>query len=122
MDSSPARWADVPVGVPSEVDTVVCGHTHMPFARPAAGWWSTRAASAWAYGSAGAHRALLGGSTGAAVHPRRTLFDTETTAQSIVDPNGYPGVVRWVDDSVRGTVSDVEAHVVFAPRDGRRQA
>ncbi|WP_308290929.1 metallophosphoesterase family protein [Micromonospora sp. RL09-050-HVF-A] len=33
VDSRPARWAEVFAGLPPEVRTVVCGHTHMPFTR-----------------------------------------------------------------------------------------
>jgi predicted phosphodiesterase len=33
VDSPISRWAEVFSGVPEEVRTVVCGHTHMPFAR-----------------------------------------------------------------------------------------
>jgi predicted phosphodiesterase len=33
VDSRLARWSEVPGGLPEEVMTVVCGHTHMPFAR-----------------------------------------------------------------------------------------
>ncbi|MEK8109046.1 metallophosphoesterase family protein [Micromonospora sp. M12] len=33
VDSRMARWAEVFDGLPAEVTTVVCGHTHMPFTR-----------------------------------------------------------------------------------------
>jgi predicted phosphodiesterase len=33
VDSRLERWAEVLAGLPDEVMTVVCGHTHMPFAR-----------------------------------------------------------------------------------------
>jgi predicted phosphodiesterase len=33
VDSPIARWEQVLGGVPDEIRTIVCGHTHMPFAR-----------------------------------------------------------------------------------------
>ena len=33
VDTRLERWAEAFAGLPDEVRTVVCGHTHMPFAR-----------------------------------------------------------------------------------------
>ncbi|WP_216206046.1 metallophosphoesterase family protein [Amycolatopsis aidingensis] len=119
-DSAPARWLEVLDGVDPRVRTVVCGHTHMPFTRLVGGRTVVNPGSVgMPYGTAGAHWALLGGSAGPAIQLRRTMFDTEAACKSIMDTSGYPGVAEWVDTFVRNPASDLEAHAVFAPLDGR---
>ncbi|RZQ65591.1 metallophosphoesterase family protein [Amycolatopsis suaedae] len=114
VDSSYERWAEVLAGVPDEVRTVVCGHTHMPFARLVDRRTVVNPGSVgMPYGSTGACWALL---SGGEIRLRRTEFDAEAACRSIVDTSGYPDVERWVDFFVRSPASDREAHGVFAPR------
>ncbi|GAB3503867.1 metallophosphoesterase family protein [Amycolatopsis cihanbeyliensis] len=120
VDSPMWRWEEVLARVDTSVRTVVCGHTHMPFTRLVDRRLVVNPGSVgMPYGSTGAHWALLGGSTGPAIQLRRTMFDTEAACKSIVDTSGYPDVEAWVDSFVRNPASDLEAHAVFAPRDGR---
>ena len=76
VDSPPERWAEVLDGVDTGV--VVCGHTHMPFDRLAAGRRVVNAGSVgMPYGHPGAGWALVGPD----VTLRRTRYDTEAAAR-----------------------------------------
>ncbi|RZS34320.1 putative phosphoesterase [Herbihabitans rhizosphaerae] len=120
VDSSYERWSAVLAGVPKYVRTIVCGHTHMPYLRLVDRRTVVNPGSVgMPYGNTGAHWALLGGATGAAIQLRRTDYDIETACAEIVATSGFPGVDSWVDEFVRTSYSDVEAHGVFAPKDGR---
>ena len=56
VDTRLARWASVFAGLPDEVRTVVCGHTHMPFVRLADRRLVVNPGSVgMPYGGAGAH-------------------------------------------------------------------
>jgi putative phosphoesterase len=115
VDSPLVRWSEVLAGVVAE--TVVCGHTHMPFTRLVDRRLVVNPGSVgMPYGSAGAHWALLGGATGPAVQLRRTIYDTEAACQSLMDTSGYPGIEGWVQDFVRTNASDIEALAVFGGR------
>lgn len=112
VDSPMARWSEVLEGVNAE--TVVCGHTHMPFTRLVDRRLVVNPGSVgMPYGSVGAHWALLGGASGPAVQLRRTRYDAEAACQSLVDSSGYPGIETWAQDFVRAPASDVEALAVF---------
>jgi predicted phosphodiesterase len=115
-DSRLDRWQDVFDGVPAEVTTVVCGHTHMPFIRLAHGRMVINPGSVgMPYGHPGAHWALLGPGAGL----RRTAFDVEAACALIAAGSGFPGARAWADLYVRGKITDAEALAVMAPRDGR---
>ncbi|WP_245854473.1 metallophosphoesterase family protein [Micromonospora wenchangensis] len=61
VDSRPARWAEVFAGLPAQVRTVVCGHTHMPFTRLVDRRLVVNPGSVgMPYGGPGAYWALLG--------------------------------------------------------------
>jgi predicted phosphodiesterase len=116
VDTRPARWAEVLAGVPAEIGTVVCGHTHMPFVRPAHGRQIVNPGSiGMPYGRPGAHWALLG----PGVQLRRTLFDVDAACARVAAESGYPGADAWADEYLRARNSDTEAHAAFAPGDGR---
>lgn len=116
VDSRPARWAEVLDGVDPAVDTVVCGHTHMPFVRLAEGRLVVNPGSVgMPYGPVGAHWALLG--PGVQLH--RTLFDPGRARARLATESTYPGVAQWVDTYLGGRISAEEALAAFAPRDGR---
>ena len=89
VDSRLERWSEVLAGLPDEVMTVVCGHTHMPFARLANRRQIVNPGSVgMPYGRAGAHWALL---AGGAVELRRTPYDVPAACASVVRRVGLPG-------------------------------
>jgi putative phosphoesterase len=116
VDSALERWAEVFAGLDSDVSTVVCGHTHMPYARLAHGRLVVNPGSVgMPYGAAGAHWALLGDG----VTLRRTVYDAEAACARIAAESAYPDAGAWADDYIRRQASDAEAIRVFGPRDGR---
>jgi predicted phosphodiesterase len=116
VDSRLDRWAEVFDGLDARVRTVVCGHTHMPFARLAHRRLAVNPGSVgMPYGGAGAHWALLG----PGVQLRVTEFDIDQACERIAAESGYPDAREWADYFVRSQGSDAEALTVFGPRDGR---
>ncbi|GGO85428.1 phosphoesterase [Wenjunlia tyrosinilytica] len=117
VDSTQRRWAEVMDGVGGEIGTVVCGHTHVPFARLTHGRLVVNAGSVgMPYGRPGAHWALLGPG-GAAL--RRTPFDYEAACARIAAESGYPDAAAWADEYVHARNSAEDALAAFGPRDGR---
>ncbi|WP_229404865.1 metallophosphoesterase [Micromonospora sp. NBRC 110038] len=116
VDSRLSRWAEVFADVPAEVRTVVCGHTHMPFARLVDRRLVVNAGSVgMPYGGPGADWALLG----PGVQLRRTAFDVDAACARVATESGFPDAAGWADEYLRSRYSDAEALAVFAPRDGR---
>lgn len=116
VDSRLERWADVLDGLDPSIGTVVCGHTHMPFARLAHRRLVLNPGSiGMPYGGAGAHWALLG----PGVQLRVTEFDLDRACERIAAESGYPQAREWADYFVRSAASDAEAMLAFGPRDGR---
>ncbi|WP_344944556.1 metallophosphoesterase family protein [Sphaerisporangium flaviroseum] len=116
VDSRLERWAEVFEGLGPDVGTVVCGHTHMPFARLAHGRLVVNPGSVgMPYGRAGAHWALLG----PGVELRSTRYDADAACARVARESAYPGVVEWVDYYLHARAGDAEALQVFGPRDGR---
>ncbi|WP_410669230.1 metallophosphoesterase family protein [Amycolatopsis sp. cmx-4-68] len=109
VDSPLERWAEVLDGVSEP--TVVCGHTHMPFARLADRRLVVNPGSVgMPYGTGGAHWALLGDG----VELRRTRYDTEAACRFLAARSAYPGIEEWADSFVRHPASDAEALRVFS--------
>jgi predicted phosphodiesterase len=116
-DTRIERWAEVLEGLPADVTTVACGHTHMPFLRLAHGRLIVNPGSVgMPYGRAGAHWALL---AGGAVTLRRSEFDAAAACAAIAEQSAFPGAADWADYFVRARASDAEAIAAFGPRDGR---
>lgn len=116
VDSRLDRWAEVLAGTPDEVRTIVCGHTHMPYARLAHRRMVVNPGSVgMPYGGAGAHWALLG----PGVQLRRTDFDVDAACTRVAAESGYPDAARWADYYLRSQAGDADALRVFGPRDGR---
>jgi predicted phosphodiesterase len=114
VDSPISRWATVLDGVPDEVRTVVCGHTHMPFARQVDRRLVVNAGSVgMPYGAPGPSWALL---TPTGVQLRRTDFDAEAAADRLIKESSYPGIEPWVNEYLRTNYSDTEALEAFRPR------
>lgn len=117
VDSRLERWAEVLMGLPDEVRTVVCGHTHMPFTRLA----STRqiinpGSIGMPYGRPGAHWAIL---NAGAVEMRRTAYDPEAACAQIAATSSYPDVAEWAGYFLYARATDADALAAFGPRDGR---
>jgi predicted phosphodiesterase len=116
VDSRLDRWSEVFEGLDPAVRTVVCGHTHMPFARLAHGRLVVNPGSVgMPYGRPGAHWALLG----PGVELRTTAFDTEAAVAEVARDSGYPDAAAWADYFLNARASDAEALTTFGPRDGR---
>ncbi|SFG45157.1 metallophosphoesterase family protein [Streptomyces mirabilis] len=80
VDSRLDRWREVLSGLDTDIRTVVCGHTHMPFVRLAHGRLVINPGSiGMPYGRAGAHWALLD----PGVELRSTAFDIEAAITQV---------------------------------------
>jgi putative phosphoesterase len=118
VDTRLSRWADVLSEVADAVRLVVCGHTHMPFARLVDRRWVVNSGSiGMPYGSAGLPWALLDGS---GVQLRWTDIDTDALADEVVTNCSFPEIGEWAATYIRRPLSDSAAVEAFAPRDERR--
>ena len=114
VDSPISRWAQVFTGLPEEIRTVVCGHTHMPYARQVDRRQVVNAGSVgMPYGAPGPTWALL---SQYGVQLRYTPLDTGKAADRIVSESTYPGREEWVAEYLLHTYSDTEALEAFRPR------
>jgi putative phosphoesterase len=114
VDSPISRWATVFEVLPDEIRTVVCGHTHMPFARQVDRRLVVNAGSVgMPYGAPGPSWALL---TPDGVQLRRAPLDATKAAERIVAESTYPGREEWVAEYLLSTYSDTEALEAFRPR------
>lgn len=117
VDTRPERWVEAFAGLPDEVQTVVCGHTHMPFVRLLDRRLVINPGSVgMPYGRPGGNWALL---DDGAVSLHRTLIDVEDAIEQVVAGSTYPERRAWAEYFIRSTASDTEALAVFGPRDGR---
>ena len=117
VDSRLARWEEVLAGLSPDTRTVVCGHTHMPFARLANGKLVINPGSVgMPYGRPGAHWALLG----PGVQLRRTEFDLDVACAQTVERSGYQGVAAWADYFIRARATDAEALDTFGQQGANR--
>lgn len=111
VDSAAGRWAAVLGGVGPEVETVVLGHTHMPFVRLTHGRLVVNPGSVgMPYGRPGAHWALLGPG-GAAL--RRTAYDYAAACARIAAESGYADAAAWADEYVWARNSAEDALTAF---------
>jgi putative phosphoesterase len=114
VDSPISRWAQVFDGLPDEVRTVVCGHTHMPFARQVDRRLVVNAGSVgMPYGAPGPSWALV---TPEGVQLRRSALDSTKAVERIVAESSYPGREAWVAEYLLSNYSDTEALEAFRPR------
>ncbi|MGW2866239.1 metallophosphoesterase family protein [Streptomyces sp. NPDC001205] len=119
VDSRLERWREVFSELDSDVRTVVCGHTHMPFVRLAHGRLVINPGSVgMPYGRPGAHWALLG----PGVELRSTDFDVEAAITQVTQDSSYPEIAEWADYFLHARATDADALEAFAPRDGRNDA
>ncbi|MEN8649659.1 metallophosphoesterase family protein [Streptomyces sp. 21So2-11] len=116
VDSSLDRWKEVFSGLDTDIRTVVCGHTHMPFVRLAHGRLVVNPGSVgMPYGRTGAHWAVVG----PGVELRTTHFDVEAAAIQVTEDSSYPESAEWADYFLHARATDADALEAFAPRDGR---
>ncbi|WP_432944545.1 metallophosphoesterase family protein [Kribbella sp. CA-253562] len=114
VDSPLSRWQQVFAGLPAEVRTVVCGHTHMPFARQVDRRLAVNAGSVgMPYGAPLPSWALV---TGPDVQLRRTAVDLNALADRVTAESAYPAAAAWADEYIRTNYSDTEALAAFTPR------
>lgn len=117
VDSRMDRWTHVLQGVPTIIQTIVCGHTHMPFMRLAGGRMIINPGSVGLpYGRVGAHWAML---QDGSVTFCRTLIDADEMITSITGGSSFPQIGEWLKDFVLHPATDAEALTNFGPRDGR---
>ncbi|HEY2043559.1 MAG TPA: metallophosphoesterase family protein [Jatrophihabitans sp.] len=117
VDTRLDKWAEVFQDVPEDVQTIVCGHTHMPFIRLVDGRMVVNPGSlGMPYGRAGAHWALL---RDGEPQLRRTRFDVAEACRTITAGCDYEGVAEWVEEYLYAQNSDADAIRAFGPRDGR---
>jgi predicted phosphodiesterase len=116
VDSAPRRWEEILAGVDPGVTTVVCGHTHMPFLRLAAGRTVVNPGSVGRpYGPAGACWALLG----PGVELRRTVLDEAAVAEATAAAQGFPDAAQWLVPALWGHLDATEALRRQGALDGR---
>ena len=111
VDSPPAVFAEALAGV--RPATVVCGHTHMPFDRLAAGHRVVNPGSVgMAYGPPGAYWAVLGPT----VELRRTPFDAEAAAAQITGRSSSPVASEFAQNYVLNPPDADAALAAFTER------
>jgi predicted phosphodiesterase len=117
VDTRLDRWAEALAGVPEQVRTIVCGHTHMPFVRLVDRRLVVNPGSiGMPYGRAGGNWALLHDGN---VTLRHTRIDVDAAVAAVARHSGYEHAQEWADDYVRSQASDRDAVETFGPRDGR---
>ena len=117
VDTRLERWAEVFAELPPDVQTMVCGHTHMPFVRLVDRRLVINPGSiGMPYGRAGGAWALL---KDGSVTLRRTIIDVDRAVAAVVANSTYPDRQAWADEYVRAVNSDADAVRAFGPRDGR---
>lgn len=117
VDSSLERWAEVFRELPEEVQTVVCGHTHMPFIRLVDRRLVVNPGSiGMPYGRPGGSWALLHNGS---VTLHRTIIDIDQAVIQVVTESAFPDRQEWADFFICSAASDADALTTFSPRDGR---
>ncbi len=117
VDTRMSRWAEVLADLDDADRVVVCGHTHMPFARLVDRRLVVNSGSiGMPYGRAGGSWALL---RDGQVELRHTPIDVDDAVAAVVAGSAYPDRQSWADEYVRSANSDADALAAFGPRDGR---
>lgn len=117
VDTRLDKWAEVFADLKPDQQTVVCGHTHMPFIRLVDRRLVINSGSiGMPYGRPAASWVLLHDGQ---VSLRHTAVDVEAAIGAVVMGSGYPDRHQWAEYYLRASASDAEALAVFAPRDGR---
>ncbi|TWP35581.1 metallophosphoesterase family protein [Leekyejoonella antrihumi] len=117
VDSPLTRWADAFAELPDDQQTVVCGHTHMPFVRLVDRRLVVNPGSiGMPYGRAGGSWALLrhGG-----VSLYHTPIHLEAAINAVVAGSTYPHRQAWADEYLAAANSDADAIAAFTPAGDR---
>lgn len=118
VDSPLSRWRAALGELGAHQQTVVCGHTHMPFVRLVDRRVVLNAGSVgMPYGRAGGSWALL---DGGAVSLRHTAVDVDAAVEAVVAGSSYPARRAWAEEYVRAVNSDADAIAAFTPPEDRR--
>lgn len=119
VDTRLDKWAEVFADLNPDQQTVVCGHTHMPFIRLVDRRLVINSGSVgMPYGRAAASWVLLHDGQASLRH---TAVDAEAAIAALVADSSYPDRREWAGYYLRASASDAEAVAVFAARDGRRR-
>lgn len=113
VDSPLPRFAEAFSGLTPDQQTVVCGHTHMPFVRLVDRRLVVNSGSVgMPYGRPGGSWVLLrdGG-----VALRHTPVDVDAAVAAVVGGSSYPDRQAWADEYVRAVNSDADALRAFTP-------
>ena len=117
VDTRLDKWAEVFADLAPEARTVVCGHTHMPYARLVDRRLVVNSGSiGMPYGRSGGSWALL---REGQLALRHTAVDVDAAVAEVVRASGYPDRQSWADEYLRSVNSDADAIRAFGPRDGR---
>ena len=117
VDTRLEKWQEVFADLPPEVRTVVCGHTHMPFARLVDRRLVVNPGSiGMPYGRPGAAWALL---REGQVQLRHTAVDVDAAVAEVERRSTFPDRAAWAREYLRAENSDADALRAFGPRDGR---
>ena len=117
VDTRLEKWAEVFADLAREDRTVVCGHTHMPYARLVDRRLVVNSGSiGMPYGRSGGSWALL---REGQVALRHTTVDIDAAVAEVVGASAYPDRQSWADEYLRSVNSDADAIRAFGPRDGR---
>jgi putative phosphoesterase len=117
VDTRLSRWAEVLADLDDSDRVLVCGHTHMPYARLVDRRLVVNSGSVgMPYGRAGGAWALL---SNGQVALRHTPIDVDAAVAAVVAGSTYPDRQAWADEYVRAANSDAEAVAAFGPRDWR---
>ena len=116
VDSQYSRWDQVFANLEARFQTIVCGHTHMPFVRLWRGRLVINPGSVgMPYGRSGPHWAVLG----PGVNLMRSVMDLDYACQSICNMSAFPNIDQWTDYFIRARASDEEVMALFGRIDGR---
>lgn len=116
VDSRYQRWDEVFAAIEPQIQTIVCGHTHMPFIRLWRGRLVVNPGSVgMPYGRSGPHWALLG----PGVSLMRSAMDLDRACKLICEMSEFPGIDKWTNYFIRGLASDEDVMELFGRSDGR---
>ena len=117
VDTRLERWEEVFSDLDSDIRTVVCGHTHMPFVRLVERRLVINPGSiGMPYGRPGGAWALL---RDGQVSLRHTPVDLERAIAAVIACSTYPDRAAWAEEYLAAVNSDADALRAFGPRDGR---
>lgn len=120
VDSPLARWSAALSELSADHQTIVCGHTHMPYVRLVDRRLVINPGSiGMPYGRAGGSWALL---SKGQVSLHHTVVDLDAAVQAIIDGSTYPDRAGWADEYVRAANSDADAIAAFTPEEDRPAA